>query len=262
MLQGFPTSSACFWLRVLRALRVEISRFQPPNENHRHHRGVRRIAGSIGNKALRAFRARGYTVIPINPNETRVEGEPAFPTVLDYPETIDEATVYVTPDVGLTVIEQMAKKGIKTVWLNPGADDGRIAARAEAAGRRADFTVLDCRHRRIPGELLGDCAILLAFVHSSRPAVSRKAASVPSSTALPNRKNLSRSNPLWQIIRNAPQGGSLSNRPSLTRRRNTTPDAAATPADVQAPLSSPSPTDRTAKTPLVSRRPRPSTSTI
>ena len=73
-------------------------------------------------------------MIPINPNETRVEGEPAFPTVLDYPGTIDEATVYVTPDVGLRVIEQIAKKGIKTVWLNPGADDGRIAARAQTLG--------------------------------------------------------------------------------------------------------------------------------
>ena len=88
----------------------------------------------FGNKAVRAFRTRGYTVIPINPHETRVEGEPAFPSVLDYPGDIDEATLYVTPDVGLTVIEQIAKKGIKAVWLNPGADDGRIAARAEQLG--------------------------------------------------------------------------------------------------------------------------------
>ena len=87
-----------------------------------------------GNKALRAFKNRGYTVIAINPNETVVEGQPTFPTVLDYPGTIDEATVYVTPDVGLQVIEQIARKGIKTVWLNPGADDGRIAARAEKLG--------------------------------------------------------------------------------------------------------------------------------
>ena len=46
-----------------------------------------------GNKALRAFRSQGYRVVPINPHETYVEGEPAFPSVLDYPGAIDEATV-------------------------------------------------------------------------------------------------------------------------------------------------------------------------
>ena len=73
-----------------------------------------------GNKALRAFRNHGYTVIPINPHETRVEGEPAFPTVLDYPGTIDEATVYVTPEVGLQVIEQIAQKGHQDRLAEPG----------------------------------------------------------------------------------------------------------------------------------------------
>ena len=87
-----------------------------------------------GNKAVRAFRSRGYRVIPINPNEGQVEGEPAFASVLDYPGDFDEATMYVTPQVGLVVIEELARKGIKTVWLNPGADDGRIAARAGALG--------------------------------------------------------------------------------------------------------------------------------
>jgi len=88
----------------------------------------------FGNKALRAFRNRGYTVIPINPNESKVEGEPAFRSVLDYPGTIDEATVYVPPDVGLKVMDELARKGIKKVWLNPGADDRSVAARAKALG--------------------------------------------------------------------------------------------------------------------------------
>jgi predicted CoA-binding protein len=87
-----------------------------------------------GNKALRAFRNRGYTVIPINPNETSVEGEPAFATVLDYPGKIDEATVYVPADIGLRVMDDLAKKGIKTVWLNPGADDGTVSVRAKTLG--------------------------------------------------------------------------------------------------------------------------------
>lgn len=76
----------------------------------------------FGNKALRAFRHRGYTVVPINPHERVIEGERAYATVLDYPGTIDEATVYVPPATGVQVVDQIARKGIAKVWLNPGAD--------------------------------------------------------------------------------------------------------------------------------------------
>jgi hypothetical protein len=87
-----------------------------------------------GNKALRAFRNQGYRVIPINPHEQTVEGEPAYATVLDYPDAIDAATVYVQPHAGVRVMEQIAQKGIPTVWLNPGADAPAVVSRARALG--------------------------------------------------------------------------------------------------------------------------------
>ena len=88
----------------------------------------------FGNKALRAFRAQGYTVIPINPHETVVEGERAYASVLDYPGEIDEATVYVQPAVGVGVMAELARKGVKTVWLNPGADRPDVIVSARNAG--------------------------------------------------------------------------------------------------------------------------------
>ena len=66
----------------------------------------------FGNKALRAFAQRGYTVIPINPNEREVEGYRTYPSVLEVPGQIDLATVYVPPQAGVTVMEQLAKKGV------------------------------------------------------------------------------------------------------------------------------------------------------
>ena len=88
----------------------------------------------FGNKAVRAFRAQGFTVVPINPNATEVEGERAYASVLDYPGTIDEATVYVHPEVGVEVMDELAAKKIGTVWLNPGADGPAVIARAKAVG--------------------------------------------------------------------------------------------------------------------------------
>ena len=90
----------------------------------------------FGNKALRAFRRQGYTVVPVNPHEQMVEGERAYRTVLDYPGPIDEATLYVHPEVGVTVIDDLAEKKVPTVWLNPGADGPDVIRRAEALGVR------------------------------------------------------------------------------------------------------------------------------
>ena len=88
----------------------------------------------FGNRALRAFARQGYTVLAINPNEQDIEGFPTYPSVLDVPGNIDMATVYVPPDVGLRVVEELARKGVGEVWLNPGADDDEVVDRARALG--------------------------------------------------------------------------------------------------------------------------------
>ena len=88
----------------------------------------------FGNKALRAFANQGYTVIPINPTEAEVEGHKTFKSVLDVPGTLDMATVYVPALAGVKVMEELAQKGVGEVWLNPGADDETVVARARALG--------------------------------------------------------------------------------------------------------------------------------
>jgi predicted CoA-binding protein len=91
----------------------------------------------FGNKALRAYRTQGHTVIPINLRESVVEGERAYRSVLDYPGSIDEATIYVPQAGGLAVMPEIAQKGIPVVWLNPGADDPAVVERAQTLGLKA-----------------------------------------------------------------------------------------------------------------------------
>ena len=88
----------------------------------------------FGNKAFRAFRDQGHTVIPVNPNERVVEGTPTVPTLVDIPGTVDMVTVYVPPEIGVRIMDDVAKKGVKEVWLNPGADGDQVIARARALG--------------------------------------------------------------------------------------------------------------------------------
>src|SRR5215213_1550028 len=84
----------------------------------------------FGNKALRAFQAEGYRVIPINPNERTVEGLPTHASVLDVPDAIDMATVYVQPEVTLRLLDEFEEKKIPEIWVNPGAEDDEVVAEA------------------------------------------------------------------------------------------------------------------------------------
>jgi predicted CoA-binding protein len=86
----------------------------------------------FGNRAVRAYQQQGYTVVPINPHEAEIEGLKAYPSILDVPGAVDMASFYVPPDVGETVIAEVAQKGVAEVWLNPGADSDELIARARA----------------------------------------------------------------------------------------------------------------------------------
>jgi predicted CoA-binding protein len=88
----------------------------------------------FGNKAFRALQHQGYTVIPVNPNEREVEGTKTVPTVLDIPGDVDMVTVYVPPEIGIRIVEDVARKGVKELWLNPGADDDTVVNRARELG--------------------------------------------------------------------------------------------------------------------------------
>ena len=93
----------------------------------------------FGNKAFRAFKSQGYTVIPINPNEKEVEGVATYASVIDVPERIDMATVYVPPDIGITLLHDFESKQIAEIWINPGAESDELIAEA----RRRKLNVIE-----------------------------------------------------------------------------------------------------------------------
>src|SRR5262245_19338400 len=89
----------------------------------------------FGNKCVRAYARAGYTVFPVHPTATAVEGFPAFRSVSDVPaDRLDRVTVYLPPAVGVTAMAEVAKKPVGEVWLNPGADAPEVVAAAEKLG--------------------------------------------------------------------------------------------------------------------------------
>ena len=93
----------------------------------------------FGNRAVRAFQRQGYTVVPINPHEREVEGLKAYASVLDVPGTIDMATVYVPPEIGITLLDGFESKHIAEIWINPGAESDELIAEA----RRRKLNVIE-----------------------------------------------------------------------------------------------------------------------
>jgi uncharacterized protein len=96
----------------------------------------------FGNKCVRAFLSKGYDVYPIHPVETEVEELKAYKSVLDIPlDRIDRVSVYLPPAVGVKVMEEIAKKNVGEVWLNPGADGDEVVAKAKELGLNV---ICDC----------------------------------------------------------------------------------------------------------------------
>ena len=96
--------------------------------------GASNNRNKFGNKAVRAFQAKGYIVYPVNPHESAVEGVAAFKSVLDLPIRPDMVSVYVPPAVLLRLLPEIAKKGCDELWLNPGAESDDVLAEAERLG--------------------------------------------------------------------------------------------------------------------------------
>jgi predicted CoA-binding protein len=88
----------------------------------------------FGNRAVRAYLRQGWTVYPVNPNEKEIEGLPVFPSVSAIPGPVDRASLYLPPELGVGVLEEIQRKGIRELWVNPGAESDELIARAESLG--------------------------------------------------------------------------------------------------------------------------------
>lgn len=89
----------------------------------------------FGNRAVRAFATQGYEVFPVHPSAPSIEGHKAYRSILDVPAAeLDIISIYVPPEVGLQLIDDLAKKPAKEVWLNPGADSDAVVEKAKALG--------------------------------------------------------------------------------------------------------------------------------
>ncbi|MEZ4651264.1 MAG: CoA-binding protein [Candidatus Eisenbacteria bacterium] len=88
----------------------------------------------FSNKAVRCYRELGYEVVPVHPLAKEVEGLAVYPTIADVPGEAELLLSYVRPELAISAMEEAAKKGVRRVFLNPGADGPTIAAKIRELG--------------------------------------------------------------------------------------------------------------------------------
>ncbi len=80
------------------------------------------------------MQSHGYRIVPVNPNETSVLGEKAYPSLDAVPEPVELVVIFRRPEHVPEVVEAAVRKGAKVIWMQEGVIHEDAAARARQAG--------------------------------------------------------------------------------------------------------------------------------
>ena len=104
-----------------------------------------------GNKVLRAYQQHGQEVYPINPRADEIEGLKAYPSLAAVPVRLRAISIITPPKITEHVVKEAAAAGVKSVWMQPGAESPEAVQTAEDLGLEV-----------IAG---GPCYLVLAHYH-------------------------------------------------------------------------------------------------
>ncbi len=76
----------------------------------------------------------GYRIIPVNPAETEVLGEKAYPDLESIPEPVDVVNIFRRSEFVGPIVDAAIRIGAKAVWMQEDVVDEAAAEKARAAG--------------------------------------------------------------------------------------------------------------------------------
>ena len=87
-----------------------------------------------GNKSVRAHQQQGYEVFPVNLKGEPIEGLKTYRSILEIPVALDRVSVYLAPEEGIQVLNEIAQKGTRDLFLNPGSESDSLIEKARQLG--------------------------------------------------------------------------------------------------------------------------------
>jgi len=96
------------------------------------------------------MQSAGYRIIPVNPFETEVLGEKAYPELDRVPGTVDIVDIFRRSEFVPEIVEAAIRIGARAIWMQEGVVHEDAAAKARAAGLEVvmDRCILK-EHRRL-----------------------------------------------------------------------------------------------------------------
>jgi predicted CoA-binding protein len=80
------------------------------------------------------MQAHGYRILPVNPYETEILGEPAVPALADLQEPVDIVDVFRPADETPAIAQAAVDLGARYLWLQTGIVSEEARSVAEAGG--------------------------------------------------------------------------------------------------------------------------------
>jgi predicted CoA-binding protein len=96
--------------------------------------GVSRNERKFGSIVFRAMRSKGFAVYPVHPHLSEFDGVACVPDVRALPSEVRAAVLVVPPAVAMKVLMECNERGIRNVWLQPGAESHEAIRYAEEHG--------------------------------------------------------------------------------------------------------------------------------
>ena len=97
--------------------------------------GASRDRSKYGNKSVRAHARAGWNVFPINPNADQIEGVRAYRSLKELSvNALDRVSVYLPPEIGISLLGEIVACHPREVWLNPGSESDELLAAAAELG--------------------------------------------------------------------------------------------------------------------------------
>lgn len=84
----------------------------------------------FGNKVLRCYLQHHLTVYPVNPDESIIENLKNYKKINDLPEEVKSISIITSPAITETIVNEAIQKGIKNIWMQPGAESSTAIKKA------------------------------------------------------------------------------------------------------------------------------------
>ena len=88
--------------------------------------GASNDSSKFGNQIYLDLRNKGYHIVPINPNENKIEGDKAYASIDMMDSLPDIVNFVVPPQIAIKVAQKAIDLGITHLWFQPGSESDEL----------------------------------------------------------------------------------------------------------------------------------------